>query len=130
MTAPPSPGARGFGLPDASKETLAKVCKGIHFDAGIMIALNPVLGRENAGENLAEIIETAKVDPATVNLHFNYQALSTMAAELSVLAMEPTTSSRMEVTTLVPCAALTTLREISPVATLCSPKELVTAEVN
>jgi methylmalonyl-CoA mutase len=44
-----------------------------------MIALNPVLGRENAGENLADVIEAAKVDPAKVNLHFNYQALSTMA---------------------------------------------------
>ena len=73
------PGARGFGLADARKETLAKVCEGIFFDAGIMIALNPVLGRENAGENLADVIEAAKVDPAKVNLHFNYQALSTMA---------------------------------------------------
>ena len=73
------PGARGFGLADARKETLAKVCEGIFFDAGIMIALNPVLGRENAGENLADIIEAAKADPAKVDLHFNYQALSTMA---------------------------------------------------
>ncbi len=44
-----------------------------------MIALNPVLGRENAGQNLADVIESAKVDPAKVDLHFNYQALSTMA---------------------------------------------------
>src|SRR6476469_843711 len=54
------PGARGFGLADARKETLAKVCEGILFDAGSMIALNPVLGRENAGENLADVIEAAK----------------------------------------------------------------------
>jgi methylmalonyl-CoA mutase len=72
-------GARGFGVADATKETLAKVCEGIFFDAGVMIALNPVLGRENAGENLADIIEAAKVDPANVDLHFNYQALSTIA---------------------------------------------------
>ena len=72
-------GARGFGVADATKETLAKVCEGIFFDAGVMIALNPVLGRENAGENLADIIEAAKVDPANVDLHFNYQALSTVA---------------------------------------------------
>src|SRR5882757_1197611 len=74
------PGARGFGIADATKETLARICDGIFFDAGIMIALNPVLGRENAGENLAAIIEAAKVDPAKVDLHFNYQALGTMAA--------------------------------------------------
>ena len=73
-------GVRGFGIADAARETLARVCDGIFFDAGIMIALNPVLGRENAGENLADIIEAAKVDPAKVDLHFNYQALSTMAA--------------------------------------------------
>jgi methylmalonyl-CoA mutase len=74
------PGARGFGLADATKETLARVCDGIYLDAGVMIALNPVLGRENAGENLADIIEARKIDPAKVDLHFNYQALSTIAA--------------------------------------------------
>jgi methylmalonyl-CoA mutase len=73
------PGTRGFGLADASKATLAKVCDGIHLDAGIMIALNPVLGRENAGETFAELIEARKIDPAKLDLHFNYQALSTVA---------------------------------------------------
>jgi methylmalonyl-CoA mutase len=73
------PGARGFGLTDASKETLARVCDGIYLDAGIMIALNPVLGRENAGETFADMVEARKVDPAKLDLHFNYQALSTLA---------------------------------------------------
>ncbi|MFB9268787.1 methylmalonyl-CoA mutase family protein [Bradyrhizobium erythrophlei] len=73
------PGTRGFGLAEASKETLARVCDGIHLDAGIMIALNPVLGRENAGENFADMIEARKIDPAKLDLHFNYQALSTVA---------------------------------------------------
>ena len=72
-------GARGFGIADATKETLAQVCDGIFLDAGIMIALNPVLGRENAGEHFADIIEARKIDPANVDLHFNYQALSTIA---------------------------------------------------
>ncbi|MBR0754455.1 methylmalonyl-CoA mutase subunit beta [Bradyrhizobium jicamae] len=73
------PGARGFGLADGSKETLAKACDGIYLDAGIMIALNPVLGRENAGESFADVIEARKIDPAKLDLHFNYQALSTVA---------------------------------------------------
>jgi methylmalonyl-CoA mutase len=73
------PGARGFGIADASRETMARLCEGIYLDAGVMLALNPVLGRENAGENLADIIEARKTDPAKVDLHFNYQALSTMA---------------------------------------------------
>jgi methylmalonyl-CoA mutase len=74
------PGARGFGIADASRQTLARLCEGIYLDAGVMLALNPVLGRENAGENLADVIEARKIDPATVDVHFNYQALSTMAA--------------------------------------------------
>lgn len=73
------PGARGFGLADASKKTLARACGGVHLDAGIMIALNPVIGRENAGETFAEMVEARKLDPAKLDLHFNYQALSTIA---------------------------------------------------
>ena len=73
------PGTRGFGLADASKKTLARACGGVHLDAGIMIALNPVIGRENAGETFADMIEARKLDPAKLDLHFNYQALSTMA---------------------------------------------------
>ncbi len=73
------PGARGYGIANASRETLARLCEGIYLDAGVMLALNPVLGGENAGENLASIIEARKIDPANVELHFNYQALSTVA---------------------------------------------------
>ena len=72
------PGARGFGIADATKETLARVLDGVFFDAGITIALNPVLGRENAGMNLAGLIEARGFDPANVNIRFNYQPLSTM----------------------------------------------------
>ena len=73
------PGARGFGIADATPETLKRVFDGVHFDAGIAIALNPVLGRGNAGVNLAGLIEAKGVDPAKVDIRFNYQALSTMA---------------------------------------------------
>jgi methylmalonyl-CoA mutase len=72
-------GARGFGVADASPETLKRLFDGVIFDAGISIALNPVLGRENAGTNLASLIEAQRVDPAKVNLRINYQALSTIA---------------------------------------------------
>jgi methylmalonyl-CoA mutase len=73
------PGARGFGVVDATAETLERLFDGIFFDAGISIALHPVLGRGNAGENFATLIEKQRVDPAKVDLRFNYQALSTMA---------------------------------------------------
>jgi methylmalonyl-CoA mutase len=73
------PGARGFGVKDATPETLKRLFEGVVLDAGISIALNPVIGRENAGENLAALIEARRVDPAKVDLRFNYQALSTIA---------------------------------------------------
>ena len=73
------PGARGFGIHDATTETLTRLLDGVIFDAGIAIALNPVLGRENAGINLADLIEARGIDPAKVDVRFNYQPLSTMA---------------------------------------------------
>jgi methylmalonyl-CoA mutase len=73
------PGTRGFGLIDAAPETLKRLFDGIFVDAGISIALHPVIGRGNAGETLAALIEQRRVDPAKVDLRFNYQALSTMA---------------------------------------------------
>jgi methylmalonyl-CoA mutase len=73
------PGARGFGVIDAAPETLKRLFDGIMFDAGISIALNPVLGRENAGANLADLLKKKQIDPAKLDIRFNYQALSTMA---------------------------------------------------
>src|SRR5258708_38500520 len=73
------PGARGFGIADATKETLARVLDGVVFDAGIAIALNPVLGRDNAGMNLADLVEARGFEPAKVDIRFNYQPLTTMA---------------------------------------------------
>src|SRR5262249_34885175 len=73
------PGARGFGVSDASPETLKRLFAGVIFDAGISISLNPVLGRENVGANLAGLIDANHVDPAKVDLRFNYQPLSTIA---------------------------------------------------
>ncbi|MDB5611540.1 MAG: methylmalonyl-CoA mutase [Bradyrhizobium sp.] len=73
------PGARGFGITDVTRETVARVFDGVFFDAGIAIALNPVLGGQNAGLNLADLIESKGFDPAKVDVRFNYQPLSTMA---------------------------------------------------
>jgi methylmalonyl-CoA mutase len=73
------PGTRGFGVVDATPETLKRLFDGVVFDAGISIALHPVIGRGNAGESLATLIEQQHVDPAKVDLRVNYQALSTTA---------------------------------------------------
>jgi methylmalonyl-CoA mutase len=82
-------GARGFGVADASPATLKRLFDGVVFDAGISIALNPVLGRDNAGTNLADLIESQRVDPAKVDLRINYQALSTIAVRGSAAAAWP-----------------------------------------
>jgi methylmalonyl-CoA mutase len=74
------PGARGFGLADAKPETLARAFDGIFLDAGIAIALNPVIGRDNAGESFADLVEARGLDPAKIDVRINYQALTTMAA--------------------------------------------------
>ena len=73
------PGARGFGIADANPETLAKLFDGVLLDAGIAIALHPVVGRGNAGTAMADLIEARGIDPAKVDLRVNYQALTTMA---------------------------------------------------
>jgi len=80
------PGARGFGITDATPETMKRLFDGVILDAGISISIHPVLGRGNAGETLADLIETSRVDPAKVDLRFNYQALSTMAVRGSAAA--------------------------------------------
>jgi methylmalonyl-CoA mutase len=73
------PGARGFGVVDATLDTLKRLFDGVIHEAGISISLNPVFGRDNAGTNLADLIESRRIDPAKVDIRFNYQALSTMA---------------------------------------------------
>jgi methylmalonyl-CoA mutase len=83
------PGARGFGIADVTPKTLKRVFDGVLFDAGIAIAVNPVLGRGNAGVNLAGLIEAKGDDPAKVDIRFNYQALSTMAVRGSTAAAWP-----------------------------------------
>ena len=83
------PGARGFGIADATTETLKRVFDGVHFGAGIAIALNPVLGRGNAGVNLAALIDAKRIDPSKVDIRFNYQALSTIAVRGGAAAAWP-----------------------------------------
>ena len=73
------PGARGFGVVDGSPETLKRLFDGVILDAGISISIHPVLGRGNAGEGLADLIESRRIDPAKVDLRINYKALSTLA---------------------------------------------------
>ena len=88
------PGARGFGLVDATPETLKRLFDGIVLDAGISISLNPVPDADDAGETIAAFIEGSRVDPAKLDLRFNYQVLSTMAARGGAATAWPEIQSR------------------------------------
>jgi methylmalonyl-CoA mutase len=78
--------SHGFGLHDASPETLKRAFDGIFLDAGISIALNPVPWRGDAGVNFAALIDEQGTDPAKVDVRFNYQPLSIAAAHGSIEA--------------------------------------------
>jgi len=73
------PGARGFGVVDTTLEVLKRLFDGVVFEAGISISLNPVLGRDDAGTKLAALIAANGIDPAKLDIRFNYQVLSTIA---------------------------------------------------
>ena len=85
------PGARGFGVVDATPKVLTQLFDGVVFEAAISISLNPVFGRDNAGTNLAALIEARQIDPAKLDIRFNYQALSTIAVRGSSAAPWPET---------------------------------------
>ncbi|MBR1087318.1 methylmalonyl-CoA mutase small subunit [Bradyrhizobium manausense] len=80
------PGARGFGVIDANPATLERLFDGVFLDAGVAIALNPVAGRQDAGTLFADMVEARKLDPAKIDVRFNYQALSTFAVRGGALA--------------------------------------------
>lgn len=88
------PGARGFGLINATPETLRRLFDGIVLDAGISISLNPARDAEDAGEAIAALIEARRIDPARLDLRFNYQVLSTMAVRGGAAAAWPESQGR------------------------------------
>ncbi len=65
------PGARGFGLADASKKTLARrCCGGIHLDAGIMHraqSADRAAGADGRRMHVADMIEAQRLDPANLD---------------------------------------------------------------
>jgi methylmalonyl-CoA mutase len=79
------PGARGFGVIDANPATLERLFDGVFLDAGVAVSLNPVAGRQDAGTLFAEMVEARKLDPARIDIRFNYQALSTFAVRGAAL---------------------------------------------
>ena len=74
------PGARGFGIADATPETMKRLFDGVILDAGISISTQSrARARQCRRRPSPTSSKPSHVDPARVDLRFNYQALSTMA---------------------------------------------------
>lgn len=74
-----SQGAYGFGLKDGSRATLEAALKDVIFETGIRIEVDLSFACKEAADNLAALIEAAKVDPAKTNIGFGYDPLGQVA---------------------------------------------------
>jgi methylmalonyl-CoA mutase len=81
-----SGGDYGFGLPDASEQTISQVLDGVHLEAGINIELDLGAGTRDAAEKIARLVEARGIDAALTNIVFGLNPLGaivdgTLAAE-------------------------------------------------
>jgi methylmalonyl-CoA mutase len=74
-----SGGDYGFGLPDASDETIAQVLDGVFLETGINIELDLSAATRDAAANIAHLIEARGIDPALTNIVFGLNPLGGMA---------------------------------------------------
>jgi methylmalonyl-CoA mutase len=74
-----SGGDYGFGLPDASDETIAQVLDGIFLETGINIELDLGAATRDAAANIAHLIEARGIDPALTNIVFGLNPLGGVA---------------------------------------------------
>lgn len=75
-----SVGAYGFGLPDASPETLGRVLEGVHLDAGIRIEIDLSPATKDAAAHILDLAAARGYDPAALNIGFGFDPVGQMAA--------------------------------------------------
>src|SRR5947209_4020123 len=73
-------GDYGFGLPDASEQTIAQVLDGVFLETGINIDLDLGAATRDAAANIAHLIEARGIDPALTNIVFGLNPLGAMAS--------------------------------------------------
>lgn len=73
-----SPAARGFGLKDASRETLTRVLASIEFDMGVTLDLDVGPDTKDAGTVIAEIAKSKGLVPAQLDIKFGFNPFGVM----------------------------------------------------
>jgi methylmalonyl-CoA mutase len=68
-------GDYGFGLPDASEETIAQVLDGVYLETGVDIELDLGAATRDAAEQVARLVEARGIDPALTNIVFGLNPL-------------------------------------------------------
>ena len=71
--------ANGFGLKDASRETLTRVLGQVHLDLGVTINLDVGRTSKDAGSVIAEIARKKGLNPGQVDIKFGYDPIGLLA---------------------------------------------------
>ncbi len=74
-----SGGDYGFGLPDASEETIARVLDGVYLETGVAIELDLGATTRDAAQEIARLIEKRGIDPSLTNVGFGLNPLGGIA---------------------------------------------------
>ena len=74
-----SGGDYGFGLPDASEDTIAQVLDDVLLETGITIELDLSAATRDAAEKVARLVEARGIDPALTNIVFGLNPLGGIA---------------------------------------------------
>jgi methylmalonyl-CoA mutase len=74
-----STGDYGFGLPDASEETIARVLDGVFLETGIDIELDLGANTRDAAANIAHLIEQRSINPTLTNIVFGLNPIGGVA---------------------------------------------------
>lgn len=75
-----SPAAHGFGLKDASRETLTRALGQIHLDMGVTLDLDIGRTSKDAGLVISEIARKKGLSPDRIDVKFGYNPIGMLAA--------------------------------------------------
>jgi methylmalonyl-CoA mutase len=74
-----SPAARGFGLPDASRETLTRTLASIELAMGVTLDLDVGQDSKDAGEVIAALARSKGLTPDQLDIKFGFNPFGVMA---------------------------------------------------
>ncbi|MEA2832653.1 MAG: methylmalonyl-CoA mutase [Methylobacteriaceae bacterium] len=89
-----SGGDYGFGLPNASDETIAQVLDGVYLETGINIELDLGAATRDAAEKVAHLVAARGIDPALTNIVFGLNPLGAVISGALTAEDWPSTAPR------------------------------------